>query len=372
MIAAGQSSVTDWAAILLTMIITSLSVHHVRSHTLFSAEVSPSVTVIIGRNGAGKTSLLEALYVALRGTSFRGTGRDMIQHSEAMLDIKATLDDGSARRGRISLTADGKLVKSFTVSGRTVARLTPAQRHPVVLFEPDELRLLSSSPARRRDFIDGIIARLSPTYATVLSRYSRTLAQRNELLKQFDHMAREPWESHLFAWDVKLSELGTTITNARTNFLSQSNQHLTRLYQSIAGNTQHITASYYSAHATTTQQALLTELESRRQSDAITGATSIGPHRDDITISLDDAPAAKTASRGEARTIMLAFKLLEVELQEHHSGQQPLVLLDDVFSELDVRRETALMKALSPYQTIITATDIRDELVTNAKIISLE
>lgn len=102
------------------------------------------------------------------------------------------------------------------------------------------------------------------------------------------------------------------------------------------------------------------------------GFTSVGPHRDDIAISLNDHPAAEAGSRGEMRTIMLAFKLLEVELQEHHSGQKPLILLDDVFSELDSHREQALISALSGYQTIITATDLRDELKVDALVISLD
>jgi DNA replication and repair protein RecF len=289
-------------------------------------------------------------------------------------ELKLILENGDLRRSRIHVTPEGKLAKQFVIGSSESVRLPAKDRLPVVLFEPDELRLLSSSPQRRRDFIDGIIARLSPTYATVLSRFARTLLQRNELLKQQEAMDQTDWQNHLFAWDVKLAELSASIIKARINFIVHSNEHLSRLYSNLAGADHHVTARYigpFTVADDSLQQALLQRLESSRQSDARHGYTSVGPHRDDVELLLDNHPAQETASRGEMRTIMLAFKLLEVELQEHHSGQKPLILLDDVFSELDITREIQLVKTLKNYQTIITATDLRDELKIDASIISL-
>ena len=351
------------------MTIREITVSHLRSHELFSVEIHPKLTLILGPNGAGKTTLLEAIYTLLRGSSFRGRDRDMIAHSQPVTDAKLLLDD-SERRLRLQFKPDGKLEKSFTIEDRKTARLSPSHRKPVVLFDPDQLRLLTSSPTRRRDFIDGIISRLSPTYQAVLARYNRTLLQRNELLKQFEHVDQSTWESHLFAWDVKLAELGGTIIRARRNFLLQSNDRLTAIYQSISQNNQTVTATYLSPLEGNEQQ-LINELQSRHHSDKLRGFTSIGPHRDDITVLLNSRSATETASRGELRTIMLAFKLLEVELQEHHSGEKPLILLDDVFSELDTERETMLMETLDAYQTIITATDLREELKLHANTITL-
>lgn len=351
-----------------------VSVNNVRSYELFSVEVHPSTTLILGNNGTGKTTLLEAIYIAYRGTSFRGRDRDIIPHEHTRAEIKIELSDNEARRLSISNTPDGKVAKEFVIAGTKSARISPKHRLPVVLFEPDELRLLTSSPQRRRDFIDGIISRLSPTYATVLGRFQRALLQRNELLKQFETMKRDAWESHLFAWDVKLAELSATIIKARRNFIMHSNEYLSPIYSKLAGSPHNITARYVShiaADDDSLQQSVLHRLEAARQSDALRGFTSTGPHRDDIELLLDGHLAAETASRGEMRSIMLAFKLLEVELQEHHSGAKPLLLLDDVFSELDPSREQALIKALTEYQTIITATDLRDELKSNASIIHL-
>lgn len=358
-----------------SMLIHHLSVAGVRTYDLYDVGLHPGVTLILGPNGSGKTSLLEAIYYTSRGTSFRGRDRDMIRHGDDRADIKLLLGDGSTRRARIATDSNLKQTKQFVVGDRTLGRLPPDHKLPVVLFEPDELRLLTSSPQRRRDFLDGIIARLSPTYSTVLSRFARALLQRNELLKQHESMNESDWQNHLFAWDVKFAELSSTIIKARMNFIVHANEHLSRIYSDLAGSDNVVMASYVSTLDTpieSLQQVLLNRLESSRRSDAMRGFTSVGPHRDDIAISLNDHPAAEAGSRGEMRTIMLAFKLLEVELQEHHSGQKPLILLDDVFSELDSHREQALISALSGYQTIITATDLRDELKVDALVISLD
>ena len=356
------------------MTVEKVTVNNVRSYELFSADIHPQTTLILGDNGTGKTTLLEAIYLIHRGTSFRGRDRDIIPHGHSRADMKVELSDDGPRRLSIAHTTDDKISKEFVMEGVKSARLSASHRLPVVLFEPDELRLLTSSPQRRREFIDGIISRLSPTYQTVLGRFQRTLLQRNELLKQFETMKRDAWESHLFAWDVKLAELSATIIKARRNFITHCNDYLSPIYSKLAGAPHAVSARYVSSIAAdenVLQQSILGRLESSRQSDALRGFTSTGPHRDDIELLLDGHQAAESASRGEMRSIMLAFKLLEVELQEHHSGKKPLLLLDDVFSELDPSREQALIKALESYLTIITATDLRDELTSNANIIRL-
>ncbi len=356
------------------MVLQRISLHNVRSYGLESFEFDPNVTLILGPNGSGKTTILEAVYLLLRGTSFRGRDRDVIAYDQSTSETKLELADTGHRRSRLTLTPEGKVTKQFTIDASSSARLAPKHRLPVVLFEPDELRLLTSSPQRRRDFVDGIIARLSPTYSTVLSRFARSLLQRNELLKRRDSMDETAWQNHLFAWDVKFAELSASIIKARSNFILHANDHLSRIYSELAGSDHTIVGQYVSSYTLSDglQQALLDRLQASHLQDAARGYTGTGPHRDDIALLLDSHPASEAASRGEMRTIMLAFKLLEVELQEHHSGQKPLILLDDVFSELDSSREQALIRTLSPYQTIITATDLRDELKSTATIITLK
>ncbi len=354
------------------MTIREVRVHNVRNYNLFSAELHPGVTLILGKNGSGKTTLLEALYFLYRGTSFRGRDADMVGHEKSRAELKLTFDSGESRSASLVLV-DEKLTKEFVIESKKSARLPAKHRLPVVLFEPDELRFISSSPQRRRDFFDAILARLYPSYSTVLSKYSRTLLQRNELLKQREMIPPETWESQLFAWDVKFAELASKIVDARQQFIELSNRHLSRLYTQLAGSEHKISVSYslQGPALQQYQQKLFAHLQASHVTDSYKGYTSHGPHRDDISLFLDTHLASETASRGEMRTLMLSYKLLETELQHELTKTPPLILMDDVFSELDVGREKALMHALEPYQTIITATDLRDELKISASIVQL-
>jgi len=317
------------------MSISEVKVANLRSYALFEAQLDPHVTLILGPNGSGKTSLLEALYVMCRGTealyvmcrgtSFRGRDRDILAHNQVVADIRLDFSNGDTRRARLQLVATDKLNKTFTVDDKTSQRLLAKYRLPVVLFEPDELRLLSSSPQRRRQFLDDVLSRLYPAYATTLSRFNRALLQRNELLKQQESMDFAVWEKHLFAvwekhlfvWDVKFAELASSLVRLRHGFTELANQHLSRLYSSMASKKHRVSMVYEPlGKVDSYQQKLLALLQHSHQHDALRGFTSHGPHRDDFTILLDDYPASDTASRGEMRTIMLAFKLLEVELQQ--------------------------------------------------------
>lgn len=384
------------------MAIQEIRLENVRSYELFSAQLNPGVSLILGKNGTGKTTLLEGLYYLAQGTSFRGRDRDMIAHDSTRAGLVVIDSDGTKRRASLQIMSDDKVKKTFTLSDKVSARLPAKSRQPVVLFEPDELRLLSSSPDRRRRFFDGVLTRLYPEYGTVLARYQRTLLQRNELLKQYaaamssGATSRQTSfrgrsavsrltpdtnggaqslldvEDNLFTWDIKFAELSTTIVDMRHSFIATSNTHLSRLYSGVASTDHRVSITYTSSiQAENYEQKLLNQLHRDRLSDSYRGYTSSGPHRDDFSLYLDSHLASEVASRGEMRTIMLANKLLEVELQHEIYNTPPLILMDDVFSELDASREQQLMAKLAPYQTIITATDLRDELKINASIVSL-
>lgn len=355
------------------MIIRELRVNNVRPYGLYSAQLNPGVTLILGPNGTGKTTLLESLHYLLQGTSFKGRDRDMIAHGHTKSHMLLVDNSGLERRAQLEVLFDDKLKKVFNIEQKNTARLPAKHRAPVVLFEPDELRLLSSSPQRRRQFFDGILSRLHPQYATALSRYQRVVLQRNELLKHQADTSAANWDSHLFTWDIKFTELADVIISYRQAFIALANEHLSGIYSAMAGSKNEVTLSYSSnLPKNNYAQNLLKQLEHRRHADAMRGFTSLGPHRDDFLVSLNGHPASETASRGEMRTIMLACKLLEVQLQEEAYASKPLILMDDVFSELDSNREQQLMNALQDYQTIITATDLRDELKIDASIILLD
>lgn len=354
------------------MAVSEIRLKDVRSYDLFSAMLDPELTLLLGRNGTGKTTLLEGLYYLSQGTSFRGRDREMIAHDSTRAELALTLDTGETRRASLHESADDTIKKAFLVGEKSSQRLLARHRLPVVLFNPDDLRLISSSPERRRRFFDGILSRLYPEYGTVLARYQRTLLQRNELLKRREEIAEKAWGDQLFVWDLKFAELALEIIRQRREFAVTSNSQLSRLYSQMADSDHRIMISYHSSVGEDNyQQRLLDRLHANATADSYRGYTSAGPHRDDFVLTLDGHLASETASRGEMRTIMLAYKLLEVALQHEIYDEPPLILLDDVFSELDAVRENRLMTALSGHQTVITATDLRDDLKSQTTVINL-
>ena len=181
------------------MIIRRLSVKNVRSHDEKTIDLSSNTTVITGNNGIGKTTLLEAIYIALQGTSFKGTDVEILKHNAEWYRIDLLLDDDITRTVMFDPSrSSGK--KRFIVNDKTSYRLSLRDKYPVVLFEPEDLRLLHGSPARRRQFIDYFITQIDPTYNTTLRRYDRALKQRNTLLKR-DTVTN----NDLFVWNVALS-----------------------------------------------------------------------------------------------------------------------------------------------------------------------
>ncbi|MEP7204838.1 MAG: DNA replication and repair protein RecF [Candidatus Saccharibacteria bacterium] len=329
-----------------------LSVQNIRSHDSFITTLSPNMTVITGQNGSGKTSLLEAIYVALQGSSFKGSDSDMLKTDCPWWRIDLGFADNSKRTVKFD---DSRLSgrKQFIVDEKTSYRLSPKHKYPVVLFEPDDLRLLNGSPTRRRRFIDRFISQLDPLYGTTLRKYERALKQRNNLLKKPSLSSDE-----LFVWNVALSEYGAYIIEQRTAFIERINGQLNETYNDIAHSSDLVSVHYSHTSIGDVKQKLLTELHHHNDRDKRYGTTSVGPHRHDVVFRFNDSPALSIASRGEVRTIVLALKFLEVGIIEQITNQQPIILLDDVFSELDVSRQQALSDTIRAHQIIITSTHV--------------
>lgn len=333
-------------------VVTKISLQHIRSHTNNVSDISPTVTVVTGRNGSGKTSLIEAIYIALHGSSYKGSDSEVLQLGSPWWRIDIQFDDGSKRTVRFDPTKEtGR--KQFTIDDSTNYRLLPKHKYPVVLFEPDDLRLLHGSPTRRRQYIDRFISQLDPVYHTAIRKYERALKQRNNLLKQSRITADD-----VFVWDVTLSEYGAYIIDKRTLFIEQINSTLNDAYNDIAGSKDTISVHYSHTLIGDTKQKLLNELHQHFARDRTRGTTTTGPHRHDVVFEFNALPALSVASRGEARTIVLALKFLEVSIIEQITGKKPIILLDDVFSELDDIRQKALSDHVRDNQIIITSTHV--------------
>lgn len=326
----------------------SMTVQNIRTHERYSISFSPSTTVITGKNGAGKTSLLEALHIALQGKTFKTSDTDVLRKNADFFKISVTFNDTTERL--VVFQPNGQYKKQFTINGKTVSRLTYSQKTPLVLFEPDDLRLITGSPSRRRSTIDTMISRVYPQYASYVRRYEKALAQRNMLLKQ------QCAADELFPWNVILSKYGYHITARRQDYIKLIDYELKNVYQQVSRTSDTVNVIYQLQNTElNSEQSLLTNLEQLYARDTLYGYTSIGPHRDTVQFMFNNSPAETITSRGETRSIVVALKQIELLLIERITGQTPILLLDDVLSELDTTRQKRLILQ-GDYQTVMTST----------------
>lgn len=333
--------------------ITDLRLQHFRSFSDASFELSTGVNIVVGPNASGKTNLLEALLVLARGASYRAKDAELIQFGRPW----ARLDGHSESSGRrtVKLTREPRAEKLYEIDGKPFKRLSSKQSLPLVLFEPNHLYMLIGGPERRREYLDDLLEQTGAGYGSIRRQYRRALAQRNSLLKKGGQVSA----GQLFPWDVRLSQLAGQIVRARSELAERINTGITGLYKQLSQTKTKVTLTYDSRWPVDAYESqLLKKLDAARADDLLRGFTGYGPHREDVLISFNGRPAAETASRGEVRTAVLALKILELKIVEAAAeGGTPLLLLDDVFSELDGRRRHALTDYVSPYQTFITTTD---------------
>ena len=334
------------------MRITRLTVQNIRAHDTKTLDFVTNPTLITGANGSGKTSLIEAIYIALRGKSFRGSDLAICHYGTDFYRIVLETDIFTYRV-QYGMVGTRK-ARQFIIDDKKYARLPYKLKYPIVLFEPEDLRIINGSPQRRRQLVDTLIQQYDPHYGSQLSRYERALQQRNKLLKD-SSVTRDV----LFPWNVLLSDYGAAIIAKRQAVAAIFHERITALYRQIAHNDDSVSIAY-SHNDTATSQQLLRQYEEKFDYDRVAGATSVGPHRHDIHIIFNRVPAAQAASRGECRTIVLAMKFIEAEYIEQQSGVPPIILLDDVFGELDEQRQRALLAEFKANQVVMTSTvDIR-------------
>lgn len=328
--------------------ISSLRLQNFRSYRDNSFEFGNGVNIVVGPNASGKTNLLEAVLVIAQGRSYRAGAGQLLKIGKNW----ARVDAGFINQKRtLKITDDGL---EFLVNTKAYKRLPASQAIPVVLFEPNHLQLITSEPAKRREWLDGLTQSINPSHKKILSGYRRTLTQRNALLKQHPANIR----SQIFAWDVRLSELGGLIASARAELIEQINKKISKPYSHIAARRQAVGAKYLSQFPPNNYSSkLLDKLGKSLELDIARGFTGSGPHREDIQFFLNGQPLNETASRGETRSLMMSLKVLEKDFLEKASETKPIFLLDDVFSELDGSRRKLLVDYLKDYQVVVTTTD---------------
>jgi DNA replication and repair protein RecF len=331
--------------------ISDIRLQHFRSYSDDTFEFEPGVNIIVGPNASGKTNLLESILVVARGNSYRARDSELVQYDQPWARLDAH-DETGLRTVKIVL--EPKLAKTYEIEGRVFRRLTQQRVLPTVVFEPNHLLMFGGAPELRRNYLDDLLEQIQPGYGTARRDYRRVLTQRNVLLKRHGHSAA----GQIFPWNVRLSELGGRIVRARLELLAKMNGRASELYSSLAHHEAHVELLYDSKlPGDNYESALLRTLEANFDLDVARGFTGTGPHREDMKVLLNGKLAQTSASRGETRTAVLMLKVMELQLIEDARGTAPLLLLDDVFSELDGARRQALTNYLHNYQTFITTTD---------------
>jgi DNA replication and repair protein RecF len=337
--------------------ISTIRLQNFRSYRDSSFEFEPGVNIVVGPNASGKTNLLEAVMVLARGNSYRARDAELLQHKTAWARL-----DGNFEKHVRTVKIDNREAqagKSFVIDNKPFKRLVLERTEPVVFFEPNHLQLVSRGPDSRRDYFDEILERSQPAYKSLAASYRRALAQRNALLKHNPARA----EQQLFAWNIRLSELGAKVAQARQELIDQINKKISKTYSQIARHKSKVELKYDAQFPPSNYASrMLSKLEKTAGLDFERGFTASGPHREDILFFLGGQPVGSTASRGEARSLLLALKIFELDLIEKIRRQPPIFLLDDVFSELDGARRRALVESLAGRQTIITTTDAESVL----------
>ncbi len=333
--------------------ISTLRLQHFRSYSDATFDVESGVNIIVGPNASGKTNLLEAILVLARGNSYRGKDVELVDFEAPWARLDAETLEGR-RVVKLQRQSDDKCLKTFLIGDHELSRLSPQRALPLVLFEPNHLVLLSGSPELRRSFLDDLIEQMNMRFGALRRQYKRVLTQRNALLKRPPHDLAE----QLFVWNIRLSELGGQIARERMTLIASFNERMSEQYGLLAASEHAVKLAYASRlDIESYETALLHKLEASVELDMLRGFTAHGPHRDDVSVFIDGHEASIVASRGETRTLVLALKILELQLLEQARNMKPLLLLDDVFSELDNARRMALTQHMRIYQTFITTTD---------------
>lgn len=356
--------------------ITHLEIVDFRSYDWFTIEPDPELTILVGPNAAGKTNVIEAIELLTAAESFRRPSwGDVIRWGaeEARLELRA-VGDGRVLDTVMSANLAGR--RTYEVNGKVRRRVSEvAGIIPCVVFTPDDLRIVKDAADRRRSAIDGVGDQLSPAYRSARVEYERILKHRNSLLRD---EAREA--EMLELWTGRLIDSGTSFSGHRRRLFERLSARMSEVYRTLSGG-ESLTAVYqpsWVGHAASAEEptdAMREALRRRQREEMGRGTTLVGPHRDDVLFAIDGRDARTFASQGQQRTIALAWKLAEVGVITEIGGQPPVLLLDDVMSELDEARRHALAKFVGDAaQTFVTTTNLGyfdEDLVRRALVVQL-
>ncbi len=352
------------------MIISQLVLKDFRNYQQLQLSLGDGLSVFWGGNAQGKTNLLEAVHVCCLGKSHRTVqSAEMVSYGKenAQIGLRVKRHDGP-RHIQVMLQANKH--KRISVSGVPIRRMSELMGHvQCVLFAPEDLQLIKGGPSLRRKYMDTALCQMSPAYFSSLMQYNAALSQRNALLKKGIEE-----ETVYDAYEQTMAHVGAKVLWHRQQFCIEIEPMAARLYSDIA-NGEPMRVMYRSQVPQGTEQeiekALTEALKNARPADKRRYITGVGPHRDDLQIVIRDKEARSYASQGQQRTAVLALKLAEVARMQARSGHRPVLMLDDVLSELDLKRQQALTEHVEGQVLLTTATRPPEHLKA-AKIFKVE
>ena len=342
------------------MLIKSLELANYRNYDSLEIHFSGGTNILYGNNAQGKTNILEAIYLSSTTKSHKGSkDGDIIHFNQEEAHIRTVLEKDGLE-SRIDMHLRKNKSKGIAVDGQKIKKASELLGLlNVVFFSPEDLNIIKNGPAQRRRFLDLELCQLDKIYLSDLTNYNKILNQRNKLLK--DLAQRRDLADTLPVWDLQLVEYGQRIIRRRDAFVQELRETVLRMHKNISGNREELMLSY---EPDTRAEEFEAQLHKVREKDLKYCQTSVGPHRDDLLFQISGADIRTFGSQGQQRTSALSLKLSEIELVKKSIHDTPVLLLDDVLSELDSSRQNYLLSSIHDIQTIITCTGL-DEFVKN-------
>ena len=338
------------------MIIKSIDLDHFRNYENLHLELGEGIHILYGDNAQGKTNILEAICLASSNKSHRGAkDKEMIRFGAENAHIKMIADKkGVEYRIDLHLKSGGN--KGIAVNSVPVRKTRDFLGIiNTVLFSPEDLQIVKEGPQERRKFIDTELCQLDKIYLNSFINYKKALEQRNQLLKDiyFEPSLRET----LDIWDEQLLKYGTDLINLRKQFIDDLKIVIRPIHDRLSGGKEILELDY---EANVSSEDFREELKKSREKDLKSKTSNVGPHRDDIAFMLNGLDARVYGSQGQQRTCALSLKMAEIEIVKERTGDSPVLLLDDVLSELDMNRQQYLLESIGGIQTVITCTGLED------------
>ncbi|HKE76025.1 MAG TPA: DNA replication/repair protein RecF [Acidimicrobiales bacterium] len=339
------------------MLVRTLWLTDFRNYTAAQLDLAPGLTAVVGANGEGKTNLLEALGWLATLASFRGAPTDALVRRSAPFAVVRALAERDGRELLIEAQLQPNGRNRVLVNRQPLRRardLLGSLR--VTVFTPDDLAIVKDGPAERRRLLDDALVSLAPRNDALRADVDKVLRQRNALLRSAAGRLDETAAFTLDVWDAKLAEAGAALVAARLDLLDRLRPPLAATYDALVRRPAEVTARYEAAWRSDgeLQASLAAALVAARRDDVRRGVSTVGPHRDEVVLAIGDGPARTQASQGEQRSLALALRLATHHVVTEATGSAPVLLLDDVFSELDPERSAALLSQLPDGQTLLT------------------